>query len=95
MRMKDEPEVEEEEEEEEEEKEKEGEEEKKPEAGSSGPQQERGPGEAVQEVSPPTELTCSKETKQHGNVFLYLCSTFSLIVDSFEKSKASSYLCIF
>ncbi|XP_024408366.3 kanadaptin [Desmodus rotundus] len=68
MRMKDEPEVEEEEEEEEEEKEKEGEEEKKPEAGSSGPQQERGPGEAVQEVSPPTELTCSKETKQHENM---------------------------
>ncbi|XP_054424476.1 kanadaptin isoform X2 [Pteronotus mesoamericanus] len=66
MRMKDEPEVEEEEEEEEEEKEKEDEETKKPEAGSSGLQQERGPEEAVQGVSLPTDLTCSKEAKQHA-----------------------------
>lgn len=69
MRMKDEPEVEEEEEEEEdeeEEKEKDDQEKNKVEAGSSRLQQEGGPEEAVQEMSPPTELSCSKETKQHG-----------------------------
>ncbi|XP_036119194.1 kanadaptin [Molossus molossus] len=68
MRMKDEPEVEEEEEEEEEEdRAKEDQEKNKLEAGSSRLQQERGPEEAVQEMSPPTDLTCSKETRQHEN----------------------------
>ncbi|XP_019513921.1 PREDICTED: kanadaptin [Hipposideros armiger] len=68
MRMKDEPEVEEEEEEEEEEeKEKEEQEKKKMETGSSWSQQEREPEEAVQEMSPPTDVTCSKETKHHEN----------------------------
>ncbi|CAK6434958.1 unnamed protein product [Pipistrellus nathusii] len=70
MRMKDEPEVEEEEEEEEdeeEEKEKDDQEKNKVEAGSSRLQQEGGPEEAVQEMSPPTDLSCSKETKQHEN----------------------------
>lgn len=69
MRMKDEPEVEEEEEEEEEEeKEKEEQEKETMEAGSSRPQQEREPAEAVRETSPPTDITCSKETKHHENM---------------------------
>ncbi|VFV37247.1 solute carrier family 4 (anion exchanger) member [Lynx pardinus] len=70
MRMKDEPEVEEEEEEEEEdvEKEKEEDEKKKMEAESSRLQAEIEPEEAVQEARPPTDLTCSKETKNHENM---------------------------
>uniref|UniRef100_A0A8C9E0D8 Solute carrier family 4 member 1 adaptor protein n=1 Tax=Phocoena sinus TaxID=42100 RepID=A0A8C9E0D8_PHOSS len=70
MRMKDEPEVEEEEEEEEEqeEKEKEEHEKKKMEAGSSRLQQEIEPEGAVQETGPPTDFTCSKETKNHENM---------------------------
>ncbi|XP_057598467.1 kanadaptin isoform X1 [Hippopotamus amphibius kiboko] len=72
MRMKDEPEVEEEEEEEEEEeqeeKEKEEHEKKKMEAGSSRLQQETEPEGAVQEMSPPPDFTCSKETKNHENM---------------------------
>ena len=73
MRMKDEPEVEEEEEEEdeEEEKEKEEREKKKMEAGSSSLQQETEPEEAAQEMRPPADFTCSKETN-HGNVFSLL-----------------------
>uniref|UniRef100_A0A8C9E0D1 Solute carrier family 4 member 1 adaptor protein n=1 Tax=Phocoena sinus TaxID=42100 RepID=A0A8C9E0D1_PHOSS len=69
MRMKDEPEVEEEEEEEEEqeEKEKEEHEKKKMEAGSSRLQQEIEPEGAVQETGPPTDFTCSKETKNHAS----------------------------
>lgn len=79
MRMKDEPEVEEEEEEEEEqeEKEKEEHEKKKMEAGSSRLQQEIEPEGAVQETGPPTDFTCSKETKNHGNVFFLLPVLFS------------------
>lgn len=76
MRMKDEPEVEEEEEEEEEdvEKEKEEDEKKKMEAESSRLQAEIEPEEAVQEARPPTDLTCSKETKNHGKSFFsFLC----------------------
>ncbi|XP_058407522.1 kanadaptin isoform X2 [Diceros bicornis minor] len=69
MTMKDEPEVEEEEEEEEEEeKEKEDHEKKKMESGSSRLQQEMEQEAAVQETSPPTDLTCSKETKNHENM---------------------------
>ncbi|TKC34833.1 hypothetical protein EI555_003979, partial [Monodon monoceros] len=72
MRMKDEPEVEEEEEEEEEEeqeeKAKEEHEKKKMEAGSSRLQQEIEPEGAVQETGPPTDFTCSKETKNHENM---------------------------
>lgn len=74
MRMKDEPEVEEEEEEEEEEKE---EHEKKTEAGSSRLQQETELEEAAQETSPPIDFTCSKETKNHGNVFSLLPMLYS------------------
>ncbi|XP_014637000.1 PREDICTED: kanadaptin isoform X2 [Ceratotherium simum simum] len=67
MTMKDEPEVEEEEEEEEEEeKEKEDHEKKKMESGSSRLQQEMEQEAAVQETSPPTDLTCSKETKNQN-----------------------------
>ncbi|XP_070429077.1 kanadaptin isoform X2 [Equus przewalskii] len=66
MRMKDEPEVEEEEEEEEEEKEKEEHEKKKLESGSSRLQQEIEPEAAVQGTSPPTDNTCSGETKNQN-----------------------------
>lgn len=41
------------------------------EAGSSKLHWERGSEEAVQKMSPPTDLTCCKETKQHGNMFLF------------------------
>lgn len=75
--MKDEPEVEEEEEEEDEEGEKEGDERGKMEAGSSRLQHETEPEDAVQEVRPPTDFTCSKETKAHGNIFLLLPVLFS------------------
>ncbi|XP_045835666.1 kanadaptin [Meles meles] len=69
LRMKDEPEVEEEEEEEEDEEEgKEGDERGKVEAGSSRLQHETEPEDAVQEVRPPTDFTCSKETKTHENM---------------------------
>lgn len=88
MRMKDEPEVE-EEEEEEEEKEKE-EHEKKTEAGSSRLQQETEPEEAAQETSPPIDFTCSKETKNHGNVFsllLMLCSGHSSCIGLKKQSQ--------
>ncbi|KAM8787063.1 kanadaptin [Rhynchonycteris naso] len=68
MRMKDEPEVEEEEEEEEEvEEAKKEDQEKNLEAGCSRLQQEGGPEEAAQEASFPTDLMCSKETKQHAS----------------------------
>lgn len=91
MRMKDEPEVEEEEEEEEEEKEKEEHEKKKLESGSSRLQQEIEPEAAVQGTSPPTDNTCSGETKNRGTIFLLLLVLFSgalaLIVDWFEKAK--------
>nr|KAF6430285.1 solute carrier family 4 member 1 adaptor protein [Molossus molossus] len=84
MRMKDEPEVEEEEEEEEEEdRAKEDQEKNKLEAGSSRLQQERGPEEAVQEMSPPTDLTCSKETRQHASKNEYEKSR-----DELKKKKA-------
>ncbi|XP_062934123.1 kanadaptin isoform X2 [Cynocephalus volans] len=66
MRMKDEPEVEEEEEEEEEEKKEKEEHEKKMQDGSSRLQQEIEPDAAVQETSPPTDLTCSKDTKKQN-----------------------------
>uniref|UniRef100_A0A8C7BGW5 Solute carrier family 4 member 1 adaptor protein n=1 Tax=Neovison vison TaxID=452646 RepID=A0A8C7BGW5_NEOVI len=69
LRMKDEPEVEEEEEEEEDEEgAKEGDERGKTEAGSSRLQPETEPEDAVQEVRPPTDFTCSKETKAHENM---------------------------
>ncbi|XP_032701748.1 kanadaptin [Lontra canadensis] len=69
LRMKDEPEVEEEEEEEEDEEgEKEGDERGKMEAGSSRLQRETEPEDAVQEVRPPTDFACSKETKAHENM---------------------------
>ncbi|XP_008579562.1 PREDICTED: kanadaptin [Galeopterus variegatus] len=69
MRMKDEPEVEEEEEEEEEEeKEKEEHEKKKMQDGSSRLKQEIEPDAAVQETSPPTDLTCAKDTKKRENM---------------------------
>lgn len=68
MRMKDEPEVEEEEEEEEDvEKEKE-EDLKKMETGNSRLLAETELEAAAQEARPPTDLTCSKETKNHGNL---------------------------
>lgn len=74
MRMKDEPEVEEEEEEdEEEEREKEEDERGKMEAGSSRLQQETELEDAMQEARPPTDLTCSIETKTHGNFFSFPC----------------------
>lgn len=79
-----------EEREEEEEKERE-QQKKKMEAGSSRPQHERAPEEAVQGMSPPTDLTCSEETKHLGNIFLLFpvifSGTFALIVDGFEKAK--------
>jgi hypothetical protein len=83
MRMKDEPEVEEEEEEEEEEKEKE-EYEKKTEDVSSRLLQETKPETAMWETSAPTDLTCSKETKSHGIIFLLpvlFSGAAALIVD--------------
>lgn len=93
--MKDEPEVEEEEEEEEDEEgAKEGDERGKTEAGSSRLQHEKHetePEDAVQEVRPPTDFTCSKETKAHGNIFLLLPVLFSgasaLIVLRFGKQN--------
>ncbi|VTJ53490.1 Hypothetical predicted protein [Marmota monax] len=81
MRMKEEPEVEEEEEEEDEEEEKEKEEhEEKMEDGNSRLPQEIEPETSVQEMSSPTDLTCSKETKNHGNIFLHLDPSTLVVV---------------
>uniref|UniRef100_A0A8C9P905 Solute carrier family 4 member 1 adaptor protein n=1 Tax=Spermophilus dauricus TaxID=99837 RepID=A0A8C9P905_SPEDA len=98
MRMKDEPEVEEEEEEDDEEEEKEKEEhEEKMEDGNSKLPQEIEPETSVQEMSSPTDLTYSKETKNHGNIFLHpvqfrgpLLSFFPLKLapkNEYEKSR--------
>lgn len=93
MRMKDEPEVEEEEEEdEEEEREKEEDERGKMEAGSSRLQQETELEDAMQEAMPPSDLTCSIETKTHGNFFLLLSV---LLSGAFASIVFSQSVCAF